>query len=162
MYFELILYLIFQLLPRLHEVLQRRDENNPVELKLHDMANEIHKVVTVYLQVYTPFINIFIPMSLDCEHRYEHTKYRYICIRIACDTKLINNLQDSLDAMLKCANEQCPTILSQTVIRGDESEPIAIEDDLRNTCKEKNQINNEFIHTTITEQAGADIINRVK
>ncbi|XP_020298120.1 F-actin-uncapping protein LRRC16A isoform X3 [Pseudomyrmex gracilis] len=107
-----------QLLPRLHEVLQRRDENNPIELKLHDMANEIHKVVTVYLQ-------------------------------------------DSLDAMLKCANEQCPTILSQTVIRGDESEPIAVEDDLRNTCKEKNQINNEFIHTTITEQAGADIVNRV-
>ncbi|CAL1687371.1 unnamed protein product [Lasius platythorax] len=107
-----------QLLPRLHEVLQRRDENNPIELKLHDMANEIHKVVTVYLQ-------------------------------------------DSLDAMLKCANEQCPTILSQTVIRGDESEPIAVQDDLRNTCKEKNQINNEFIHTTVTEQAGADIVNRV-
>lgn len=41
----------FQLLPRLHEVLQRRDENNPIELKLHDMANEIHKVVTMYLQV---------------------------------------------------------------------------------------------------------------
>ncbi|XP_070167015.1 F-actin-uncapping protein LRRC16A isoform X3 [Polyergus mexicanus] len=107
-----------QLLPRLHEVLQRRDENNPIELKLHDMANEIHKVVTMYLQ-------------------------------------------DSLDAMLKCANEQCPTILSQTVIRGDESEPIAVQDDLRNTCKEKNLINNEFIHTTVTEQAGADIVNRV-
>ncbi|XP_076169556.1 capping protein regulator and myosin 1 linker 1 leucine rich repeat protein isoform X5 [Ptiloglossa arizonensis] len=107
-----------QLLPRLHEVLQRRDENNPIELKLHDMANELHKVVTVYLQ-------------------------------------------DSLDAMVKCANEQCPTILSQTVVRGDESESIAVEDDLRNSCKEKNQISSEFIHTTITEQAGADIVNRV-
>ncbi|XP_031826419.1 capping protein regulator and myosin 1 linker 1 leucine rich repeat protein isoform X6 [Nomia melanderi] len=107
-----------QLLPRLHEVLQRRDENNPIELKLHDMANELHKVVTVYLQ-------------------------------------------DSLDAMIKCANEQCPTILQQTVIRGDESESIAVEDDLRNSCKEKNQISSEFIHTTITEQAGADIVNRV-
>ncbi|XP_026675435.1 F-actin-uncapping protein LRRC16A isoform X3 [Ceratina calcarata] len=107
-----------QLLPRLHEVLQRRDENNPIELKLHEMANEIHKVVTVYLQ-------------------------------------------DSLDAMLKCANEQCPTILSQTVIRGDDSESIAVEDDLRNSCKQKNQISSEFIHTTVTEQAGADIVNRV-
>ncbi|KAK9310247.1 hypothetical protein QLX08_000280 [Tetragonisca angustula] len=107
-----------QLLPRLHEVLQRRDENNPIELKLHEMANELHKVVTIYLQ-------------------------------------------DSLDAMIKCANEQCPTILSQTVIRGDESESVAVEDDLRNSCKEKNQISNEFIHTTITEQAGADIVNRV-
>ncbi|CAK9833364.1 F-actin-uncapping protein LRRC16A [Anthophora retusa] len=107
-----------QLLPRLHEVLQRRDENNPIELKLHEMANELHKVVTIYLQ-------------------------------------------DSLDAMIKCANEQCPTILSQTVIRGDESESVAVEDDLRNSCKEKNQISSEFIHTTITEQAGADIVNRV-
>ncbi|XP_061933224.1 F-actin-uncapping protein LRRC16A isoform X4 [Apis cerana] len=107
-----------QLLPRLHEVLQRRDENNPIELKLHEMANELHKVVTIYLQ-------------------------------------------DSLDAMIKCANEQCPTILSQTVIRGDESESVAVEDDLRSSCKEKNQISNEFVHTTITEQAGADIVNRV-
>ncbi|XP_006624983.1 F-actin-uncapping protein LRRC16A isoform X5 [Apis dorsata] len=107
-----------QLLPRLHEVLQRRDENNPIELKLHEMANELHKVVTIYLQ-------------------------------------------DSLDAMIKCANEQCPTILSQTVIRGDESESVAVEDDLRSSCKEKNQISSEFVHTTITEQAGADIVNRV-
>lgn len=107
-----------QLLPRLHEVLQRRDENNPIELKLHEMANELHKVVTIYLQ-------------------------------------------DSLDAMIKCANEQCPTILSQTVVRGDESESVAVEDDLRSSCKEKNQISSEFVHTTITEQAGADIVNRV-
>ncbi|KAG7202434.1 hypothetical protein KM043_018741 [Ampulex compressa] len=107
-----------QLLPRLHEVLQRRDENNPIELKLHDMASEIHMVVTSYLQ-------------------------------------------DSLDAMLKCANEQCPTILSQMVIRGDDGESIPVEDDLRNSCKEKNQISGEFIHSTITEQAGADIVNRV-
>lgn len=64
--------------------------------------------------------------------------------------------------MIKCANEQCPTILSQTVIRGDESESVAVEDDLRNSCKEKNQISSEFVHTTITEQAGADIVNRVK
>ncbi|XP_015588505.1 F-actin-uncapping protein LRRC16A isoform X2 [Cephus cinctus] len=107
-----------QLLPRLHEVLQRRDENNPVEVRLRDVADEIHRVVTSYLQ-------------------------------------------DSLDAMLKCASEQCPTVLSQTVIRGDESEPISVEYDLRSSCKEKNQINTEFIHATITEQAGADIVNRV-
>lgn len=45
------MYYLKQLLPRLHEVLQRRDENNPIELKLHDMANELHKVVTMYLEV---------------------------------------------------------------------------------------------------------------
>lgn len=71
-------------------------------------------------------------------------------------------LQDSLDSMLKCANEQCPTILAQTVIRGDESEPIVVEDDLCTSCKEKNQLSSEFIHTTISEQAGADIVNKVK
>ncbi|XP_066592906.1 F-actin-uncapping protein LRRC16A [Prorops nasuta] len=107
-----------QLLPRLHEVLQRRDENNPIELKLSDLATEVHKVVSTYLQ-------------------------------------------DSLDAMLKCATEQCPTILSQTIIRGEESEPVAIETDLRKSCKEKNQLSGEFVQITINEQAGADIINRV-
>ena len=71
-------------------------------------------------------------------------------------------LQDSLEAMLKCANEQCPTILSQTVIRNEDSDPITVEEELRNSCKEKNQISSEFIQSTITEQAGADIVNRVK
>ena len=40
-----------QLLPRLHEVLQKRDENNPVEAKLTEASNQVHKVVTTYLQV---------------------------------------------------------------------------------------------------------------
>ncbi|XP_033222208.1 F-actin-uncapping protein LRRC16A isoform X2 [Belonocnema kinseyi] len=107
-----------QLLPRLHEMLQRKDENNPIEMKLLKMADDIHNVVSVYLQ-------------------------------------------DSLDAMLKCASEQCPTILSQTVIKDDESDPTTVECDLRVSCKEKNQVGHEFIQTTITEQAGADILNRV-
>lgn len=107
-----------QLLPRLHEMLQRKDENNPIEIKLIQMADEIHKVVSVYLK-------------------------------------------DSLDAMLKCANEQCPTILSQTVIKDEESDPITVECDLRASCKERNQVNHEFIQRTITEQAGADILNKV-
>ena len=64
--------------------------------------------------------------------------------------------------MLKCANDQCPTILSQTVIKDDESDPITVEFDLRVSCKEKNQISHEFIQSTITEQAGADILNKVK
>ena len=40
-----------QLLPRLHEVLQRRDEHSPVEAKLVEAANQVHKVVSEYLQV---------------------------------------------------------------------------------------------------------------
>ena len=70
---------------------------------------------------------------------------------------------DSLDSMLKCAHDHCPTVLSQTiVVRGDESEPISVEDDLRNACKEKNHMSTEFIHNAIVEQAGTDIVNRVK
>ncbi|XP_031782312.1 F-actin-uncapping protein LRRC16A isoform X2 [Nasonia vitripennis] len=111
-----------QLLPRLHEVLQRRDENNPVEAKLTETANQLHKVVANYLQ-------------------------------------------DSLEAMLKCANEQCPTILEQTVINRDddydENESLTLEEHLRGSCKEKNKLSLDFIQSTISEQAGADIINRV-
>jgi hypothetical protein len=50
-----------QLLPRLHEVLQRRDENNPVEAKLTETANQVHKVVSAYLQVgFTLFYSILL------------------------------------------------------------------------------------------------------
>ncbi|XP_014216168.1 F-actin-uncapping protein LRRC16A isoform X2 [Copidosoma floridanum] len=111
-----------QLLPRLHEVLQRRDENNPVEAKLLEAASQVHKVVSAYLH-------------------------------------------DSLEAMLKCANEQCPTILEQTVVNRDddydENDSLTLEEHLRSSCKEKNKLTIEFIQSTITEQAGADIMNRV-
>lgn len=40
-----------QLLPRLQEVVQRRDEGNPVEIKMKLMADELHTVVNSYLQV---------------------------------------------------------------------------------------------------------------
>ncbi|XP_058810147.1 F-actin-uncapping protein LRRC16A-like isoform X3 [Phymastichus coffea] len=111
-----------QLLPRLHEVLQRRDENNPIEAKLIETACQVHRVVSSYLQ-------------------------------------------DSLEAMLKCANEQCPAILEQTVVNRDddydENESITLEEHLMKSCKEKNKISLEFIQNTITEQAGADIVNKV-
>lgn len=32
-------------------MLQRKDENNPIEMKLLKMADDIHNVVSVYLQV---------------------------------------------------------------------------------------------------------------
>ncbi|XP_011304218.1 leucine-rich repeat-containing protein 16A isoform X1 [Fopius arisanus] len=107
-----------QLLPRLHEVLQKRDEKNPIEFKLKEIADDVHRVVSEYLE-------------------------------------------DSLESILKCANDHCPTVMSQTVVRGDDSEPISIDQDLRNACKEKNQISNEFINSCIVEQAGTDIVNRV-
>lgn len=39
-----------QLLPRLFEVLQRREESHQVEAKLADVASQIHKVVSIHLQ----------------------------------------------------------------------------------------------------------------
>ena len=68
--------------------------------------------------------------------------------------------------MLKCANEQCPTILEQTVVNRDddydENDSMTLEEHLRGTCKEKNKVTLELIQNTITEQAGADIMNKVK
>lgn len=68
--------------------------------------------------------------------------------------------------MIKCATEQCPTILEQTVVNRDddydENESMTLEEHLRSSCKEKNKLTLEFVQSTITEQAGADIINRVK
>lgn len=41
-----------QLLPRLHEVILRREESgNPVDIKLRNMSKELHGVIVNYLQV---------------------------------------------------------------------------------------------------------------
>jgi hypothetical protein len=41
-----------QLLPRLQEVVQRREETgNPIDVKLKQVADELHSVVVAYLQV---------------------------------------------------------------------------------------------------------------
>lgn len=41
-----------QLLPRLQEVVQRREESgNPIDIKLKQVADELHSVVVAYLQV---------------------------------------------------------------------------------------------------------------
>jgi hypothetical protein len=41
-----------QLLPRLQEVVQRREEaGNPIDVKLKQVADELHSIVVSYLQV---------------------------------------------------------------------------------------------------------------
>ena len=68
--------------------------------------------------------------------------------------------------MIKCAHEQCPSILEQTVVNRDgdydENESVKLETHLRSTCKDKSNLSLEFVQSTISEQAGADIINKVK
>jgi hypothetical protein len=46
-----------QLLPRLQEVVQRREETgNPIDVKLKQVADELHSVVVGYLQVGNTFM----------------------------------------------------------------------------------------------------------
>lgn len=70
-------------------------------------------------------------------------------------------LQDSMNILLKCASEYCPTILKQTIIRENETESTTIEQDLRKLCAEKIELNPDFIDSIVLQQAGSEIINKV-
>lgn len=67
--------------------------------------------------------------------------------------------------MLKCANEHCPAILDRTVINSDDfddGEIISLAENLRKTCKEKDEVSLDFIHRIVMEHAGAEIVNKIK
>lgn len=53
---------------------------------------------------------------------------------------------------MKCAEDQCPHVLADDRVQAE----------IRKMCHEKNFLAPEFIHTCIVEQAGADIMNKVK
>jgi hypothetical protein len=53
---------------------------------------------------------------------------------------------------MKCAEDQCPHVLADDRVQGE----------IKKMCREKNFLAPEFIHTCIVEQAGADIMNKVK
>ncbi|XP_069691795.1 F-actin-uncapping protein LRRC16A isoform X3 [Periplaneta americana] len=98
-----------QLLPRLQEVVQRREESgNPIDVKLKQVADELHSVIVGYLQ-------------------------------------------GTLESMMKCAEDQCPHVLADD----------RVQSEIRKMCREKNFLPSEFVHTCVTEQAGADIMNKV-
>lgn len=54
--------------------------------------------------------------------------------------------------MLKCAEDQCPHVLAEA----------NIQEDIRHNCREKSQVSPEFVQTCVLEQAGTDIMNKVK
>ena len=60
--------------------------------------------------------------------------------------------QGTLESMMKCAEDQCPHVLADD----------RVQSEIRKMCREKNFLAPEFIHTCILEQAGADIMNKVK
>ncbi|XP_026273496.1 F-actin-uncapping protein LRRC16A isoform X3 [Frankliniella occidentalis] len=66
-------------------------------------------------------------------------------------TTIVDHLQGTLEAMMRCANEQCPTVLDED----------RVQTEIRKTCREKNQLASDFVQTCVMEQAGTDIINRV-
>ncbi|XP_034249800.1 F-actin-uncapping protein LRRC16A isoform X3 [Thrips palmi] len=66
-------------------------------------------------------------------------------------TTIVDHLQGTLEAMMRCANEQCPTVLEED----------KVQTEIRKTCREKNQLAPDFVQTCVMEQAGTDIINRV-
>lgn len=61
-------------------------------------------------------------------------------------------LQSTTDKMLKCCKDQCPYVLhDETTIQH-----------IKKECQEKKQIPMDFINNCIKEQAGIDIMNRVR
>jgi hypothetical protein len=61
-------------------------------------------------------------------------------------------LQGALESMMKCAEDQCPHVLADDRVQGE----------IKKMCREKNFLGPEFIRTSVVEQAGADIMNKVK
>lgn len=54
--------------------------------------------------------------------------------------------------MLACAGDQCPLLLSSDRYRRE----------LRQACTEKTSISETFIRTCLQDQAGTEIMNRIK
>jgi len=63
-----------------------------------------------------------------------------------------NYIQGTLDSMLKCAEDECPQLLASD----------KVSDDIRRACREKIVLPLDFVETCVMDQAGTDIINRVK
>lgn len=61
-------------------------------------------------------------------------------------------LAETLETMLRTGVEQCPkTLGNQSVLN-----------DLRKNCKERLNITDEFLHTCITNNAGGEIMNKIR
>ena len=54
--------------------------------------------------------------------------------------------------MLKCAEDQCPTIL----------EDKTVQNDIRMNCKEKAILDKEFTQSVIMQSVRTDIINKIR
>ncbi|KAK7868710.1 hypothetical protein R5R35_008235 [Gryllus longicercus] len=98
-----------QLLPRLQEAVQRREEaaGGPLDTRLRQVADDVHN-------------------------------------------EAVSCLQGALDAMLRCAEEQCPHVVDSR-----------LQQEIRRACTSKNHLPAEFVRSAVIEQAGTDIINKI-
>jgi hypothetical protein len=54
--------------------------------------------------------------------------------------------------MVKCAEAQCPSVLGDA----------QVSNELRKSCEKKCSFSNEIVHSAIVDQAGTDIINKIR
>ncbi|XP_075224401.1 capping protein regulator and myosin 1 linker 1 leucine rich repeat protein [Lycorma delicatula] len=64
---------------------------------------------------------------------------------------IVSYLQDSVENMIKCAEEQCPTVFSED----------RVQDEVRKMCREKSNLEHDFVQSCIVEQAGTNIMNKI-
>ena len=65
----------------------------------------------------------------------------------------MSHVQQNLDAMITCADRQCPTAMSQKDSR--------TKFDLREVCQKKCQISPDFVSSLIMNQLGMEVHNKV-
>ena len=66
---------------------------------------------------------------------------------------LTAHVKSNMDAMLNCAEQQCPHVLSQKDGK--------LAADVQKACQQKCQISPDFISTLITDQIGLEVHNKV-
>ncbi|XP_064102871.1 F-actin-uncapping protein LRRC16A-like isoform X2 [Macrobrachium nipponense] len=66
-------------------------------------------------------------------------------------TVITNYLQDTVESMVRSAQDKCPNVLSEE----------KVVDDVRAACMAKSQLSSQLVETAIVEQAGSVILNKV-
>ncbi|XP_045104890.1 F-actin-uncapping protein LRRC16A-like isoform X31 [Portunus trituberculatus] len=66
-------------------------------------------------------------------------------------TVISNNLQDTVESMVRSAQDKCPNVLSEE----------KVVNDIRTACLAKSQLSYQLVESAIVEQAGSVILNKV-
>ncbi|XP_050700558.1 F-actin-uncapping protein LRRC16A-like isoform X6 [Eriocheir sinensis] len=66
-------------------------------------------------------------------------------------TVITNNLQDTVESMVRSAQDKCPNVLSEE----------KVVNDIRTACLTKSQLSYQLVESAIVEQAGSVILNKV-